>query len=498
MKRPPAKFFLLFFLLTHLAFAADSTIRYPFVSGEFYPSNSKELSRIIDGFLSKVPRQPKIQGQIKILILPHAGYVYSGQTAAYGYQLIEGADYDTVILIGPYHRAFFHGVSIWKSGLWKTPLGEVPVDSDLAGILFKENAGFQFTQNAHSAEHSLEVQLPFLQKVLKKFKIVPLLINDPSPENIKLLAESIYKNIQGKKVLIIASSDMSHYYPEATAREMDYRTLELLKGQDSLGLAHAMDARTGELCGQAAVMTALEISRLMRNTTLHVLNYTTTADSTGDRTEVVGYGASVIFKEDQVEPATSQPEELSQTWSGSEEQKKILLRLARQTVETYVTTGSVYPLNPNDLLLKEKRAAFVTIRKHTRLRGCIGNLNSLEPLGFAVRDMAIQAASQDPRFGPVQKEELKDLNYEISVLSFPVRVKNADEIQLGKHGVIVRQGNRSGVFLPKVAEELGTNKEGFLKELCVQKAGLPENCWQDPQTDLYVFTADEFGEAVVK
>ncbi|PIU40007.1 MAG: hypothetical protein COT00_03980 [Candidatus Omnitrophica bacterium CG07_land_8_20_14_0_80_50_8] len=478
--------FFLIFLSTCLAFAAQENVRHPFVSGAFYPADKNELNRMIDGFLAKVPAKNKIQDPIRILILPHAGYIYSGQTAAYGCRLIADGPYDTVILIGPYHKALFHGASIWKSGAWQTPLGSVPVDAELARAIANESPDFIYTEEVHLDEHSLEVQVPFLQKVLKNFKIVPILISDPSPKNYPSLAQAIYKHIQDKQTLIIVSSDMSHYYEDTVAQTMDSRTLGFLKDQDVHSLSNALDAGTSELCGQAAVLTALEVSRLMGGTRLEVLNYSTTADTTGDRLRVVGYGASVILQT----PSERTPS--GSTWSDN--QKKELLDIAGRTVRSYVTDGTVYQPDKSDSMFKENRAVFVTLRKKGQLRGCIGRLIAQEPLDLAVRNMAIEAASQDPRFGPVQKDELKDLSFSVSVLSPPIKINGVDEIVLGKHGVIVRQGGHSGVFLPQVAEELAYNKEIFLNELCSQKAGLPEHCWQDPTVDLYVFTADEFGE----
>ncbi len=447
---------------------------------------------MINGFLEKVPEHKPIPGTIKFFIAPHAGYIYSGQTAAYDYRLIKGNHYDSVIIIGPYHSALFHGASIWKSGLWQTPLGDVAIDEELAQAIANENPDFQFTENAHLAEHSLEAQVPFLQKVLTNFKIVPILISDPSPDNYKALAQAVYKNIQGKSVLVIASSDMSHYYEDSIARTMDSTTLGFLKDQNAVGLSTALNAGKGELCGQAAVLTLLEISHLMGNTHLEVLNYSTTADTTGDRSRVVGYGASVIYQDSA--PQASVKTEKVQAKSLTPEEKHELLKIARNTVENFVENGNIYQPSENDPVFKEDRAAFVTIMEKGRLRGCIGSLTAREPLAVAVRNMAIQAASEDPRFQPVQKEELKDLEFEVSVLSAPVKIKSADEIILGKHGVIVNQAGHSGVFLPKVGEEFDFDKTKFLNELCSQKAGLPDSCWQDPATDLYIFTAEEFSE----
>ncbi len=477
-----------FLLFSTFTFSAQDHVRPPYVAGEFYPADKNELSQMVDGFLAKVPAAERTtSGSVKILIVPHAGYIYSGQTAAYGYRLVEGAKYDTVILMGPCHRAFFLGASIWQSGAWQTPLGTVPVDENLARVIASESPGFQVDENAHLEEHSLEAQLPFLQKTLANFKIVPILTDDPSPENSTRLAQAIVKNIQGKNVLIVVSTDMSHYYHDSAARVMDLQSLGFLETQDSRGLSSALKAGTSEFCGQAAVLTALEISRLMGQTHLEVLNYSTTADITKDKSRVVGYGASVIYQTTDGR-TMSQGEGFMGTWSGS------LLKIARSTVETYVTSGNIYEPSANDPVLKENHAVFVTIRKNGALRGCIGNLIAAEPLYLAVRDMAIQAAFRDPRFKPVQKDELKDLTFEISVLSAPVKVKSAEEIKLGRDGVILSQRGHSGVFLPKVAEELGNDKERFLNELCTQKAGLPERCWEDPATEIYVFTAEEFEE----
>ena len=421
------------------------------------------------------------------LVVPHAGYVYSGQTAAVAYKLLTGASYDTVVLIGPYHRAFFPGASIWRSGAWKTPLGDVAIDEALAGAIVKENKDFEFTDDAHLAEHSLETQIPFLQRSLKNFKIVPILVSDPSPENYQRLAKAILKNVEGKNVLIIASTDMSHYHTDETARKMDRLTLDLLEKKDLSGLSREAALKNSELCGEAAVLTVLEIAKLMGNTEVRLLHYSNSADSTGDKTRVVGYGTLAIVQKDESRPAAGQR-------NLNAAQEKELLNIARQTVETYVKTGQAPDIRVSDPSLKEDRGVFVTLKKQGQLRGCVGTILPKEPLYLAVRNIAIQSAVDDPRFRKVDTSELKDLSYEISVLSIPQRVPSAERIVLGKHGVILKKASRQGVFLPKVAEETAWDKDTFLGELCSQKAGLPWDCWRDPATELYIFTAQEFGE----
>ena len=490
------KVFACFFLLT-ISFCCVSCVgteneRHPFVSGSFYPADKSTLSAMIDDFLSKVPDQAKPEGEIVALISPHAGYIYSGQTAAYGYKLIEGLKFDTVILLGVYHKAGFPGASLWRSGDWETPLGTVPIDKELADALYKENKSFWFTQDAHLTEHSLEVQVPFLQKVLKNFKIVPILMSRPSMKDSRFLAQAIAKHIQGKKVLIIVSTDMSHYYPDAEARIMDKETLGLLEKEDSEGLLMESSNGQVELCGIAATVAALETAKEIGNTKTKVLKYATSADATGDTSRVVGYGSLVIYKTgEKARPATKKADE-AEALSG--EQEKELIKIARQTLDSYIQNGQVPEFTVTDPVLKADRAVFVTLREFGDLRGCIGRLTPEEPLYLAVRNMTIESATRDPRFRPVGPRELKNIKIEISVLSLPKRIASADEIVMGKHGVIVKQGFSSGVFLPKVADETAWSKREFLNELCSQKAGLPPDCWNQAETELYVFTSHDFKE----
>lgn len=467
-------------ILIFLLSACDNckTIRPPAVSGSFYPSEKEELSRQLDALLSSVPPLKKPPGKIVALISPHAGIHFSGPTAAYGYKLIEGMNFETVIIIGPYHRAYFPGASIWTSGCWETPLGAVPVDEKLAEAILKENPSFAYSSELHFKEHSIEMELPFLQKVLKNFKIVPILISTPSLVEAKELAQAIVKNIQGKNVLIIASTDMSHYYPDPVARKMDHLTLEILQRENPQELLQQDGLKNIELCGLEATATVLEIAKLMGHTHLQVLNYSTSGDvADGDKKRVVGYGSSVIYQ-----TVLSKKEE------------KILLDISRSTLTSYVQSGEIPDFKVSDPVLEENQAVFVTLRKNGVLRGCIGRFFPTEPLYLTVRNMTINAASKDPRFKPVRPDELDSIKIEISILSPIRRVKNSDEIEYGKNGVIVKQGDHIGVFLPSVAAETGWSKEEFLEHLCKEKAQLPADCWKDKNTELYVFTTYDFQE----
>jgi MEMO1 family protein len=481
-----------FLILASLALAVscgnkkNELVRPASVAGAFYPAQPSELNSMIDQFLVQVPEE-KIPGDIVALIVPHAGYVYSGQVAAYGYKLLAGRHFDSVILIGPSHHSYVNVASIWQEGSWETPLGKVSVDRDLARAIAGENELFQCIRDPHLNEHSLEVQLPFLQKTLKDFKIVPILLSDPTPDNCRLLAQAIVKQLKpGKKVLVIASSDMSHYYTDEQARSMDSAALDLLSRSAEEALTRALASGTCEFCGRGAVLTVMEIAKLLAPVKVKVLKYANSGDATGDRARVVGYSASVFYKENKI------PEKGKDMLNKT--QQKELLKIARQTIESYIRTGTVPEVETKDPALKEKRGVFVTLQENGSLRGCIGYIMPIDPLDEAVSKMAIESATGDPRFKPVTAAELPQLHIEISVLSVPVCVKNAADIILGTHGVIVRKGGQGGVFLPQVATETGWTKEEFLNELCSQKAGLPADAWKNKDCELYTFTAQVFQE----
>jgi len=464
-------------------------IKEPNVAGAFYSADPDELSNFIE-YYKKSADAPDNR-KVEIAIAPHAGYPYSGPIAAYTFKAIARNNYKTVVIIGPSHYFPFEGISVWPSGGFKTPLGTVPVDEDFAKALLKENPKFQFLSYVFEREHAVEVELPFLQKTFNGVKIVPILMGNPDPQVCRDLAVALDKLIGTRDdVLILISSDMSHYYTYDVANQMDALTLQAIKEIDPKKFFEGNVSRKMEMCGFVPVTTALLYARLRGINHVEVLKHANSGDTSGDKSRVVGY-SSVIFYSNLLGEAKAQD---GQAGVLNQAQQKELLRIARQSMETYVKTGKAPDISSKDVRLNEVQGAFVTIRKHGELRGCIGNIIGQEPLAQTVRDMAVAASSQDPRFPPMTVAELKDVDLEISVLSRPRRVKDASEIQLGRDGVIVSEGGHQGVFLPQVADETGWSKEEFLSELCSQKAGLPPDAWKNPDTALYVFTADVFAE----
>ncbi|MFA5362568.1 MAG: AmmeMemoRadiSam system protein B [Candidatus Omnitrophota bacterium] len=460
-------------------------IKEPNVAGSFYPSDPQELSLMIDGFLSAADPQP-MPGQIFALISPHAGYPYSGTTAAFGYKLIRQRHYKTVVVIGTSHYFGFRGISVYPAGSFRTPLGDIEIDRDFAAALTKNSDMLFFEPRAFDEEHSVEVHLPFLQKTLSGFKIVPVVMGDCDLQTCKEFARRLAEIIGSRAdVLIVDSTDMYHGYVFTEARIVDRSTLDCLERMDENELYDGLRAGTLQLCGGFSVVSTLIAAKQLGHRTLKVLQCTTSAEVTGKKINgewCVGYASCAIDQQG------GEGEMFDKT------QKKRLLEIARDSIETYLKTGKKPKVNESDPALSREMGAFVTLHEKGRLRGCIGNLIGGQPLYLTVRDMAVEAATGDPRFPQVRLPELTDIEIEISALSPLELTDSADKIQMGVHGVLIKKGYRSGVYLPQVATETGWSKEEFLSSLCAQKAGLSADAWKDKGTELYIFTASVFSE----
>ena len=370
----------------------------------------------------------------------------------------------------------------------------VDVDNEFTAKLISANDKFYFTPEAFDREHSLEVEIPFLQKTFSGFKIVPVIMGQPSFELLSNFAVTLNEAIGDRKdVLVVVSTDLSHYHDDAFARKMDHRTIEAVKDLKAEQVFKECQLNTMEMCGCVPVTAALLYARLKGLDGGEVLRYANSGDVSGDTDRVVGYTSIVFYGKN------GKTEEGADSSLFTLAQKKQLIDIARNTINEYVRTGKKIDVQVSDERLSREEGAFVTINKNGNLRGCIGNIIGQKPLYQTVRDMAISSSTQDPRFPPVTVEELDDIDVEVSVLSKPKVISNVDEIQLGVHGVIVSQGpSHSGVFLPQVADDTQWTKEEFLSQLCSQKANLPADAWKDPKTKIEIFTAEVFSESNVQ
>jgi len=453
-------------------------IRQAVVAGQFYEGNAALLSSQIDEFLMAAKPEKSPAGRLRALVAPHAGYIYSGPTAAYAYKLVQGGDFETVVIIGPTHSYGFEGCSIYPEGGFATPLGVAAIDKPVAQALIKAS-GFAFDPEAHKEEHSIEVQVPFVQKVLPQAKIVPIVMGYPEERTIRTMAAALAKVLKDKKALVVASSDMSHYLKKEQANVVDAETISLVRNLKTNALLRKVVQGENALCGGGPVLAALFYAQKMGEAKIGILNYADTARTTGDESNVVGYFAAAVYTTKPLPEFTLSPAE-----------KKELIQLARRAVELFVRERKVLDYettNPNFLA---ERGAFVTLTKGGQLRGCIGFIEPVYPLHLAVLRTAIFAATEDTRFNPVTAEELKDLDYEISVLTPIRKIDDPKLVQVGKHGLVIARGNQRGLLLPQVAVENKWGREEFLAQCCL-KAGLEEDAWKKG-ADIYVFEAIVF------
>jgi hypothetical protein len=490
----------------------ETSVQEPCVSGYFYPANAEKLAAMVDGFITNA-KLANIEGRVIGVLAPHAGYPYSGGTAGYSYKLVKNLKPKRVLVIGFRHDPRTFSQSRFVTTLkkyYRTPLGDVGIDIDAVKKLMAAESGIENRPDAFASEHSLEVQLPFLQRALPQFTLIPILMIRQSPDTAKALADAIHKAFpQGDAVFVIASSDMCHYMPADTVKTMDEDAFKWMKTLDTEGLYKDLMAEKTQLCGFGPVMTLMELTRLSGGGPGIVLNHSDSGDATGDKSSVVGYG-SVAFAaapgkgvgsktmNNSTKPPKASTEQgaLEGPMKLTKEQKKALLDLARRTVDAVVKEkkdASDVPLDSiKDEALKKQGAAFVTIKKKGELRGCIGQIMARGALDACVRDMAAAAAVQDPRFAPVSTAELKDLEFEISVLTPMEKVTDISTIEVGTDGLYIKKGWYSGLLLPQVATEYGWTREEFLAHTC-RKAGLPPDEWKK-NVDLFKFSATVFSE----
>jgi MEMO1 family protein len=463
--------------------------RQPAVAGQFYPGDAKTLTAMVDSMLADAD-VPVISGTLVGIQVPHAGYPFSGPTAARAFKLLQGMDSVTVVMLGTSHHVMLQKAAVYAKGSWHTPLGDVAIDEALAKAILAQDKFLADMPEAHVKEHSIEVEVPFLQRVLGDFKIVPIMLLQPTFEQCERVGKAIAKATKGKKVVLLASSDLYHGESYDDANRIDRTAVDLMAKFDPQALHAVLERNEAQACGGNAITAMMVAVREMGADTAVVLAQTNSNDVTGERGGyVVGYSAVAFVasgkgSRDQGIEGSSDLNELEQ---------KSLLRIARGTLESHISSGKVPEAKPLTPKLSEKRGAFVTLHERGDLRGCIGYVEAVKPLFQAVSDMAVAASTEDPRFPPVEVGELDSIDIEITVLS-PLRpLPSPDSVVVGKHGLVIRKGFRSGLLLPQVPVEQGWNREQFLTHTCL-KAGLPPNSYKEKDAQLFCFTGQVFGE----
>ena len=470
-------------------------VRAPAVAGLFYPADEPALSQMVDGLLENAPAHhiPHLKG----LVCPHAGYPYSGPTAAIAYKNLTGRDVQTVVILGPSHYALFQGASVPDVDAYQTPLGTVLISEKAQQLartspfvleprcLVQRPPWWQQSSKPAPAaggdtpdtwEHSVEVQVPFLQKTLKNFKILPVVFGEVDPGQ----AARVLAGVTDDKTIIVASSDLSHYHPYDEAKELDNRCVQAVCD------LNIDEMKTQEACGKAPILTLMYLAR-EKGWKAQLLDYRNSGDTSGDKSHgVVGYSAIAFY-----EP---EPE------SYAAPERKFLLDLARTTLARVATNGNLPEVSAKDVTpkLAGTKACFVTLTENGELRGCIGHILPQEPLYQAVVDNAQNAATRDWRFPPVSSDEVGKIKIEISVLTEPqpLRFNSPDELlnklQPYEDGVVLQIGSRGATFLPQVWEQI-PDKVEFLNRLA-QKAGCAPDDWRGRNVSVSIYHVEAFAE----
>ncbi|MBU1121852.1 MAG: AmmeMemoRadiSam system protein B [Candidatus Omnitrophota bacterium] len=459
-------------------------------SGSFYPADKKALSSMVDRFLAEADLSSvsAVSGDVLGIISPHAGYVYSGSVAAYGYKSLAGKKFDTVILLGSSHHYRFKGISIYDDGIFNTPLGKLSVDGRIASR-FSSLAFAQFNKVYFNNEHSLEVQLPFIIKSLGKVKIVPILFGEVTLNDLEEISGKIDEISKDKKVLIVVSTDLSHYLEYQQAVKKDLETVNFIKNKDASALWDSWRSGEGRGCGLCPAIAFLMYVK-SQAADIEILKYANSGDTASDKGRVVGYMSAVAYKK--LRTIKKEGEGMAQGDGLTHEDKDTLLKIARSTLESFLKDGSKPEVKVDSDNLKAKRGAFVTLHKNGKLRGCIGKMVADMPLYKVIPEFAIYSATEDIRFLPVSYEILKDIEIEISVLTEPVVLAVSstqellDKLQPLRDGVIIVTKYGSSTYLPQVWEQIPDKRE-FLSHLCA-KGGAPADYWETNFKDIKVQT----------
>ncbi len=486
----------------------------PVVAGQFYPERADELASVVNRYLAEAATEPSTKKVLAVLA-PHAGYVYSGPVAGYSYKHVQNQHPDTVLILALAHRGV-DGAVVFPGHAFETPLGPIGVDNEITAALVEEGGPISACWEAFLTEHSVEVNLPFIQTVFPEARIAAMLITHTDPGLCRAVGQRIADVLRrpGKNVLVVVSSDMSHYPPYEVANRVDREMLASLETLDPPTIYAEYNRLNWDprhnvkciMCGSAAMFSAVEAARCLGASEAKTLCYRNSGDSPqGKKDKVVGYGAFAIYaptgagEDPNTVPGTKENQrDVQEPLFFTLDERKTLLNIARRSIWASLNHQKYQPA-VSDERLKIKAGLFVTLKNQGELRGCLGRFDPDNlPLFRLVGEMAVQSASHDTRFRPVSLDELPMVDIQISVLSPRRRVKEIQEIQIGRHGLQIQGRTCSGAFragtlLPQVATEQGWDVPTFLDATCV-KAGLEPQAWKDPQIEIYLYEAIVFGD----
>ena len=480
-------------LLYMNTFAQDiPTDRLPVASGRFYSGNKETLLKDLEKLFSTCKKSTG-SAKVRAIISPHAGYIFSGRIAASAFSTINRNEvYTNIFIIASSHVMSFEGASVYSTGDYITPSGRVNINREIADKLKKEHPVFNFPSTSHINEHSIEVQLPFIQYYFNNRPlIVPVIIGTGNIQTIAKIANALKPYFTSDNLFII-SSDFSHYPSYDDAIESDRFIASALESGDPKFFLNSIKKNEGKqmaglatgMCGWTSGLTLMYLTEGVPDLTIKLIDYCNSGDSDyGDKNEVVGYNALAVFGKQKSDCNKNTDSDLI---SFTEEEKKVLFDLARKSILSEFNKRR-YVADENKLttVLKVPMGAFVTLKAGGELRGCIGRFTSSSPLFEVVQASALSSAFDDPRFEPVTKDEFNNLTMEITVLGPLKKISSTSEIILGRHGIYIKRGSSSGTMLPQVAIENNWTVEQFLGYTSRDKAGLGWDGWKEAELFIY-------------
>jgi len=475
------------------------------LAGRWFPADADELQRMIAGLLP-APRPAPVAGVCAVLV-PHAGYQYSGKVACQVYARLDTNAYDRVVVMGPTHSIGMHGlVSVPEAAFLETPLGRVGVDTAFVAAL-RKSPQVVCEPRAHLHEHSDQIQVPLLQTFFgDRIKMVTIVVGQMDPASSRRFAD-VLRPLLDARTLVVVSSDFTHYGPNygympftkdvpKQLDALDHRVFARIAAIDASGFWNVMEETQATVCGHYPIAILLDL--LPKSAKAVEVAYDTSGRMLNDWENSVSYlGAMFTGDWRPAQPAVAATNTVAAVGALDEEDRAQLLKLARATIEYAVRKGKAPPIESAGVTIrpgmKQVMGGFVTLNEHHELRGCIGEIFPRREIWKVVQEQAVNAALHDPRFAPVSPDETKDIQIDISALTPPRPVASYRDIVIGKHGMTLSKQGRSAVFLPQVAPEQGWDLATTLSHLA-NKAGLPADAWKDG-TEFTVFEAQVFHES---
>ena len=446
---------------------------YLFSFFKFYPENREEFIKIFkenfDGFNYK----SEFVGDPKIIISPHATYLYSGKVAARAFNLIRSKEPKLIIILGPPHYKYFHGFAVYNGDYLRSPLGDIKISMKEVSEIKKKIYSAFLNKRMFYREHSINIELPYIQATFKNTKILPIIIGDTKRKELKYMAKYLMKVLKRKNTMLLVSTDLSHYHKLNIAKEIDENTIRILEEKRGDAFLRFRNFDKVEACGWRALYIAMLIAKKMKLKFFPV-SRGYSSDYDGNRQRVVGYFSGIYYKEEKLEIS-------------GEEKREIIKIVKNSILKENFKKEKVRPTE----ILNRKMGVFITLKKDKKLRGCMGQLFSDAPLYKSLKNIAILSAYKDPRFPPLKAKEIENLEITVSLIFNFRQLYNVKDLDMGKDGLLIINGDKKGVLLPEIPIIYRWGRNEFLKNTCI-KAKLPEKCWKDKNTSIYVFNTYSF------